>query len=457
MCLLHSRPKINPSPSQVCNNYACTMQVFVERVAANDDHAAHQRHRTLPIAASVTPIANYPTKLRIYLTNASPFWQVRCFFRGRSYTQSLRTTNKTSAISAAKQFFHLKTAELYGAEVVTKPEHECLFQDLVSATLAVELGRVQRGEFSTASLRIFQNRLYKTIIPFFGAMPVAKIGYAQLNSFVQHLSAKGNTATTVQQHLVATRKVLNHAYAQGLIHALPKSPSVKPTSKPRGSFTLAEYRQLVRTARQQIGTQIPVLAAGNGKRAKDLVERYATVTHDLQWLIRFMVNSFIRPSDLRTLQHKHVTVVRGEHTYLRLNLPETKKHDKPIVTLQAAVHAYERLEAYYAEQHLAGPDDYLFMPGQKNRAKALEFMGWQFKYVQDVAHTGPNTATGKERTLYSLRHTAITFRLLYGNHIDLLTLARNARTSVEMIEKFYASNLDAEMNIDLLQGKRGKH
>jgi hypothetical protein len=43
---------------------------------------------------------------------------------------------------------------------------------------------------------------------------------------------------------------------------------------------------------------------------------------------------------------------------------------------------------------------------------------------------------------------------LCGKKIDLLTLARNARTNVQMIERFYASNLTAEMNIDLLQGKR---
>jgi len=61
---------------------------------------------------------------------------------------------------------------------------------------------------------------------------------------------------------------------------------------------------------------------------------------------------------------------------------------------------------------------------------------------------------GEKRSLYSLRHTAITFRLLYGKGIDLLTLARNARTSVEMIERFYSSNLTAEMNIDMLQSKR---
>lgn len=61
---------------------------------------------------------------------------------------------------------------------------------------------------------------------------------------------------------------------------------------------------------------------------------------------------------------------------------------------------------------------------------------------------------GQVRTLYSLRHTSIMFRLLYGRGIDLLTLARNARTSVEMIEKFYASELSAEMNVDLLHSRR---
>jgi hypothetical protein len=63
---------------------------------------------------------------------------------------------------------------------------------------------------------------------------------------------------------------------------------------------------------------------------------------------------------------------------------------------------------------------------------------------------------GQLRTLYSLGHTSITLRLLYGNGIDLLTLARNARTSVEMIERFYSSNLTAEMNIEMLQSKRSK-
>jgi len=83
----------------------------------------------------------------------------------------------------------------------------------------------------------------------------------------------------------------------------------------------------------------------------------------------------------------------------------------------------------------------------------LDVAGWAFNWILkelDIK-AGPH---GTDRTLYSLRHTAITFRLIYGGNIDLLTLARNARTSVEMIDKFYASTLSAEMNIALLHSKR---
>lgn len=40
---------------------------------------------------------------------------------------------------------------------------------------------------------------------------------------------------------------------------------------------------------------------------------------------------------------------------------------------------------------------------------------------------------GNRRTLYSLRHSYISFRLLEG--ADIYQFAKNCRTSVEMIEK----------------------
>ena len=133
-----------------------------------------------------------------------------------------------------------------------------------------------------------------------------------------------------------------------------------------------------------------------------------------------------------------------------------KKHDKPIVTLRPAVRVYEALLEHARAQGQAGPEDYLFLPQEKNREHALALFNFWLKWVLREAGLALSDAHGQSRTLYCLRHTAITFRLLYGQGIDMLTLARNARTSVDMIEKFYASTLTGEMNVGMLQSRRPK-
>jgi integrase len=130
-----------------------------------------------------------------------------------------------------------------------------------------------------------------------------------------------------------------------------------------------------------------------------------------------------------------------------------KRHKSATVSLSPAVHIFEQVLSYQAARGYGQPDDYVFFPEEHNRRIVLDVAGWAFNWILkelDIK-VGPH---GTDRTLYSLRHTAITFRLIYGGNIDLLTLARNARTSVEMIDKFYASTLSAEMNTALLHSKR---
>ena len=176
---------------------------------------------------------------------------------------------------------------------------------------------------------------------------------------------------------------------------------------------------------------------------------------DLDWVIGFMVNSFIRPGDVTKLQHKHVEIVRGQNTYLRLTLPQTKLHNTPVVTLRPAVQIYNQLCQHYKKLSLCGIEDYLFLPSIKDRTYAQLIISVMFNWV--LEHTGHKLNPNKKpRSLYSLRHSAITFRLLYGQGIDLITLARNARTSIEVINNHYASAVTAEQNIAMLQSRRGK-
>jgi hypothetical protein len=51
---------------------------------------------------------------------------------------------------------------------------------------------------------------------------------------------------------------------------------------------------------------------------------------------------------------------------------------------------------------------------------------------------------GRPRTAYSLRHTYICLRLMEG--ADIYQIAKNCRTSVEMIEKYYASHIKTNLD-----------
>lgn len=431
--------------------------------AANDEK--HRRSRTVLIPETILPIPGYPSKLALFKMAASRYWQVRCWMGGRTYRRSTRTTSLREAMGFARRFYeqlivaqnaagfalHGAIGALMGQTPSARGALPTAFKVYAEQLYESEKARVERRELSRASLQVLRNRLDCNILPRFGRCAVAAIDFNALLDFVRQLSADKST-TTVSQYLVIMRKVLSHALHVGAIEVLPQFPAVKITTTPRGAFTPSEYWQIIRTARRLREQRHPL-----GPRELRLHHKLRHADQfmppDLAWAIGFMVNSFIRPSDLKTLRHRHVEVVHGANTYLRLTLPETKKHDRPIVTLYPAVRIYRQLARHHGRSGACEPGDYLFLPSLKDRNYALNVLNVMFNWVLDLhgLKIGPH---GQRRSLYSLRHSAITFRLLYGSGIDLLTLARNARTSVEVISNHYASTVTAEQNIALLQSRR---
>jgi hypothetical protein len=257
---------------------------------------------------------------------------------------------------------------------------------------------------------------------------------------------------TVRQILFSLRRIFVHAHNEGLIRQIPAIPRLKSESIPRGAFNVSEYLSLWRASRQM--AKVPCIKKFTHRdRCGGLFARDMPMHPDIPDIIRFMVNCFIRPTDLKWMQHRHIQAVDSRHRYLRLELPETKKHTSQIVSMRPAVGLYKTILEKAKAKGLASPNDYVFLPEIRDRKVAMMLIDVHFRRLLEA--TGLRAGKrGQMRTLYSLRHTSIMFRLLYGRGIDLLTLARNARTSVEMIEKFYASELSAEMNVDLLHSRR---
>ena len=441
------------------------------------------RHRSTPLIGSLTPIAGFPRKLGVYKIQASRFWQVRCWVNGRFVKRSTRSENIQVAKHYARQFFaEVMTESPHQSGIPRQPQYMLLhgrshgieppnrtlsigtaseraratpasqsFAFFASQLCVNEAARVQRGDLAHGSLQILHNRLDRWILPRWGGLPATEVDHQQLMAFVNELSRE-HSSTTVSQYLIIVRKVLSLAMSLGHLDALPAFPKVKNQTQSRGGFTPSEYWRLLRTSREMEGL-MPDQHATELRKQFGIRSSERELPKDLTWVIRFMVNSFIRPGDLKFLRHKHIEVIRSQQTYLRLTLPPTKKHDKPIVTLAPAVHVYEALCRRQSPLGAANSDDYVFLPHLKDREYAHRVLAFHFNQVLSQAKLKAGPA-GQARSLYSLRHSSITFRLLYGSGIDLLTLARNARTSVDMISKHYASTVTAEQNIGLLQSRR---
>ena len=428
--------------------------------SANDDFFFIPRARNSPIKSSFMQVEGLPEKLKIFRIAGSRYWQVRVFSYGRYISRSLKTTDVHEAHVCAKDFYDTLVARGQieallleeNTALLKMQKNQQLLHDLIEDVLRQELERVTRDEIKKESWVMTKLRLEGLIFDFLKTQSLKSINANTIEAFVNFLTEKNLAGATILGYLAHLKKLLRLLVVRGVMTQLPLFPSVRLQLNSRGAFTVTEYKLILQKSRaltRSTYTDWPL-----GKRIWIHV-MYHTMPIEMNSLIRFMVYTFVRPGDVRQLQHKHIEIIKGQFNYLRLTLPEVKRHKAPIVSLPPAVRIYEQVLKIQKAKGFGRPDDYVFFPEESNRQRMLNIVGWLFNWIlNDLGiKRGPH---GVMRSLYSLRHTAITFRLIFGGNIDLLTLARNARTSVEMIEKFYASTLSAEMNIALLHGKRGK-
>ena len=99
------------------------------------------------------------------------------------------------------------------------------------------------------------------------------------------------------------------------------------------------------------------------------------------------------------------------------------------------------------------------VPGKQGRTPGptdLLFPKWQrelFKTILDKENLRFDRE-GRPRTAYSLRHTYLCLRLMEG--ADIYQNAKNCRTCVEMIEKYYASHIKTLLDAAAINVMRPK-
>jgi hypothetical protein len=225
---------------------------------------------------------------------------------------------------------------------------------------------------------------------------------------------------------------------------IPNTPRVKQRDNPRPFFRFYplvarkddDYKKVIDIAKQMASEGVTV--------------RGITVTDELYDLILFLVHSFVRPlvSEVYAIRHSDVTVAQNPKR-LMVVVRDGKTGFRIANTMPGAVAVYERIRKRYPDRR---HDDYLFLPQYNNRTTASKIFQRQFKELMARAGIEKDPITGTNHTIYSLRHTAICMRLILSQgQVNIFNLAKNAGTSVDQIERFYARNLplSREMAINL--------
>jgi len=369
-------------------------------------------------------------KVLVYRRANTRNWQCSTRINGRNWRVSTGEESLAQAKEFAEDwFFQLRAKD---KEKGGNLRHEKTFADAAKKYFE-EYDVITSGTRNRVYVAGNERRLRLYLIPFFGKLGLSEVTAGKIQEYrvMRHqTNAKGKppARNTMHQEIVTLRQVLKTAIRHGWLTHLPDmSMPYRHAEKVshRAWFSPDEYRVLYKATRDRVDKH-------NGGR----FQWHAEQLHDY---VLFMANTGLRPDEANRLEYRDVEIVEDEETNEIILLIQVrgKRGVGYCKSTPNAVHPFERL----LKRNLPKPDDLIF-PGNHVMMfnKILEEQNLKFD------------REGNRRTAYSLRHTYISLRLTEG--ADIYQIAKNCRTSVDMIEKYYASHIATSISAAAVNVKR---
>jgi integrase len=301
------------------------------------------------------------------------------------------------------------------------------------------------------------------LVPLFGHMGLSEITAGKVQEYRIHRleeamakRGKAPARNTMHQEIVTLRQTLKTAIRHAWLGYLPDlSEPYRSSAKisHRAWFSPEEYKKLYEATRRR---------AHEPKMA-----RYKWESEQLHDYVLFAANTGLRPDEAWRLQFRDVTIV--DHDQSGQTILEIEVRGKRGVgyckSMSGAVRPFERLKArprpisaHDAPKKDNGPESPKDSSGESHLPEPTDliFPKWQrelFKTILDEENLRFDRE-GRPRTAYSLRHTYICLRLIEG--ADIYQIAKNCRTSVEMIEKYYAAHIKTRLDAAAINIMRPK-
>jgi integrase len=359
-------------------------------------------------------------KLHIYRRENSGYWQCSTYMAGKNW----RISTKEDSLAHAKEIAEDWYLELRGKSRAGHLKVGKTFKQAAEQFLN-EYEVITAGERSVGYVESLGIRLRVHLLPFFGDKVLSEITPGLVQEYrIHRMTSRKDKKTgepirparsTLHQEIVLLRHVLKTANRHGWLASVPNlSAPYKASGKVthRGWFSPSEYKQLYEATRER------------AKHPKNL--RWKKECEKLHDYVLFMANTGLRPDEAARLEFRDVAIVTDEATGERILEIEVrgKRGVGYCKSMTGAVLPFTRVR----NRGNAQPTDRVFGKIQRELLNTI-LDELKLKIDRD----------GNRRTAYSLRHTYICMRLMEG--ADIYQIAKNCRTSVEMIEKYYASHI----------------
>jgi hypothetical protein len=186
-------------------------------------------------------------------------------------------------------------------------------------------------------------------------MDVSQITKQTINEYLGSLNDRRLAKSTRNKHVGVIRKVPKHASDSGILKALPTFPTIGQNTNPRSWF---EYKILRDTTKKYVKKHYVAHEFIKGRSVRRLI-----FTEEFYDFLIFSANVFVRISDIKLLQNKHIKIIEKlEISGLAIRPPEGKTIDRTSMSMRVAIPVYRRLLERHKKLGLGGPDDYVFYP-----------------------------------------------------------------------------------------------
>ncbi|AWB66034.1 integrase [Saccharobesus litoralis] len=364
---------------------------------------------------------NIERSFYLYKVANSDNWLSRFSLAGKWYSKTTKEADLIPALAKAHRIKMEYEIRLESGQVISSKR----FADVANLAIQKMQNELSYGT-GKRSYKDYIGILRKYHIPYFGNMFITSIDQVKLYEFEQWRIEQFKripNKSTILNHNAAFNRVFTEAVEKKwmLTTQVPTLTNKGSSGQRRAAFSKEEYATVIKTIKHM-----------RDNSRKEITRLIRELLLDY---VAFAVNTGLRPgTEMEALTWGDIEANKqdGKTIYkVRVRKGKTTKHTgtRVIICKDSIAPTIKALMARFPNRL---PSDKIFLLSDGSETKEL---GATFKRV--LTNAGLKQSADGERTLYSLRHTYITWQLLNRN-IRMDVLAKQCGTSVSMIEQHYS-------------------